>query len=75
MSPTRAGHLFIRPSWEEGDLGGHRKDEWSWALVAHACNPSYSGGRDQDSGSKPAWANTAQDPIFKKTHHKKGLVE
>jgi hypothetical protein len=26
-------------------------------LVAHACNPSYSGGRDQeDPGSKPAWA-------------------
>jgi hypothetical protein len=25
------------------------------ALVAHACNPSYSGGRDQkDHGSKPA---------------------
>jgi hypothetical protein len=24
-------------------------------LVAHACNPSYSGGRDQeDPGSKPA---------------------
>jgi hypothetical protein len=20
----------------------------SWALVAHACNPSYSGGRDQE---------------------------
>jgi hypothetical protein len=27
----------------------------SRALVAHACNPSYSGGRDQeDYGSKPA---------------------
>jgi hypothetical protein len=25
-------------------------------MVAHACNPSYSGGRDQeDHGSKPAW--------------------
>jgi hypothetical protein len=25
--------------------------------VAHACNPSYSGGRDQeDQGSKLAWA-------------------
>jgi hypothetical protein len=32
----------------------------SWALMAHACNPSYySGGRDQeDRGSKPAWANS-----------------
>jgi hypothetical protein len=27
----------------------------SWALVAHAYNPSYSGGRDQeDHSSKPA---------------------
>jgi hypothetical protein len=32
--------------------------------VSHACNPSYSGGRDQeDHGSKPAWANGSQDPI------------
>jgi hypothetical protein len=35
----------------------------SQAPVAHACNPSYSGDRDQeDHGSKPAY-------------HKKGLVE
>jgi hypothetical protein len=27
--------------------------------VTHACNPSYSGGRDQeDSGLKPARANS-----------------
>jgi hypothetical protein len=27
--------------------------------VAHACNPRYSGGRDQeDCGSKPAQANS-----------------
>jgi hypothetical protein len=30
-----------------------------WAPVAHACNPSYSGGSDQeDSSSKPAQANS-----------------
>jgi hypothetical protein len=30
------------------------------ALVAHACNQSYSGGRDQeDGGSKPAQANSS----------------
>jgi hypothetical protein len=30
------------------------------ALVAHACNPSYSGGRGQeDHSSKPAWANSS----------------
>jgi hypothetical protein len=40
--------------------------------VAHACNPSYSGGRDQENQvSKPAWANSLRDPISKKTHHNK----
>jgi hypothetical protein len=30
-----------------------------WVLVAHSCNPSYSGGRDQeDHGLKPALANS-----------------
>jgi hypothetical protein len=34
--------------------------------VAHACNPSYSGGRNQeDRGSKPSWANSLQDCILK----------
>jgi hypothetical protein len=37
--------------------------------VAHACNPSYSGGRDD--GAKPAWANSSWDPIFKKPITKK----
>jgi hypothetical protein len=40
--------------------------------MAYTCNPSYSGGRDQeDCGSKPAWANNLRDTILKKTHHKK----
>jgi hypothetical protein len=31
----------------------------SQALVAHAYNPSYSGGVDQeDHGSNPVWANS-----------------
>jgi hypothetical protein len=39
-----------------------------WPLVAHTCNPSYSGGRDQeDRSSKPAQANSSRDPILKKT--------
>jgi hypothetical protein len=43
------------------------------ALVAHACNPSYSGGRDQeDHSSKPAQENSSQDPISKKPSTKKG---
>jgi hypothetical protein len=38
----------------------------SRAPVVHACNPSYSGGRDQEAlGSKPAPANSSRDPILK----------
>jgi hypothetical protein len=45
-------------------------------LVACTCNPSYSGGRDQeDHGSKLAKANSWQDPISKKPITTKGLVE
>jgi hypothetical protein len=49
----------------------------SQALLAPACNPSYSGGIDQeDLGSKPASANSSQDPISKKKKKsQKGLVE
>jgi hypothetical protein len=44
--------------------------------VAHACNPSYSGGKDQeDHSSKPAQANSSKNPILKKNQHKKGLAE
>jgi hypothetical protein len=32
---------------------------------ANTCNPSYLGDRDQDHGSKPAWANSSRDPILK----------
>jgi hypothetical protein len=40
--------------------------------VTHTCNPSYSGGRDQeDCGSKPAQANSLRDPISKKPITKK----
>jgi hypothetical protein len=49
-----------------------KKKTKSPALMGHACNPSYSGGRDQeDRGLKPAQANSWQDPISKKTHHRK----
>jgi hypothetical protein len=44
--------------------------------VAHVCNPSYSEGRDQeDSGLKPARANSSQDPVSKKPFTQKGLAE
>jgi hypothetical protein len=45
--------------------------------VAHECNPSYLGGKDQENrGSKPAWANSLQDHILekKKTLHKNRAV-
>jgi hypothetical protein len=45
-------------------------------LMAHACNPNYSGGIDQeDHGSKPAQANSLQDPMSKKPITKIGVVE
>jgi hypothetical protein len=54
----------------------------SQAPGAHAYNPSYSGGRNQeDHDLKPAQANSSQDPISKKKKKKKkhtkkiGLVE
>jgi hypothetical protein len=44
--------------------------------VAHACNPSYSEGRDQvDRGLKLAGANSWRDPISKKPITKIGLME
>jgi hypothetical protein len=40
--------------------------------VAHACNPSHSGGREQENrGSKPSGANSSRDPISKKPFTKK----
>jgi hypothetical protein len=48
-----------------------KKQCLSWVLVvAHIYNLSYSEGGDQEK-KKPAWANSSQDPILKKTHHKK----
>jgi hypothetical protein len=45
----------------------------NWVPVAHTCNPSYSGGRDQEDHSlKSAWANSLWDPILKKPSQKKG---
>jgi hypothetical protein len=56
--------------------GGIKKDHLRWALVAHTCNPSYSGGRDQeDCVLRPAWANSSARPYLKKLFTKIGLVE
>jgi hypothetical protein len=48
--------------------GAHRR--------SHACNSSYSGGRDQeDPGLKPAQANSSTRPCLEKPFTKIGLVE
>jgi hypothetical protein len=39
-------------------------------MVAHTCNPSYMGGRDQgDCGSRLGWAKMKARPYFKNTQH------
>jgi hypothetical protein len=44
--------------------------------VAHTCNPSYSGSRNQeDHSSKPAWANSSARAYLEKPFTKIGLVE
>jgi hypothetical protein len=44
-------------------------------LVAHACNPRYSRGRDlEDCSLKPALAKSSREPILKNPSGK-GLVE
>jgi hypothetical protein len=44
----------------------------SQVLVAHACNPSFSGDRDQETlGAKPVQANSLQDPILKNPSQKR----
>jgi hypothetical protein len=49
-----------------------KKIDESQVLVAHACNPNYSGGRDQkDRGSKPAWASNLRNPVSKKPSQKR----
>jgi hypothetical protein len=51
------------------------KDNYSQVPVAHACNPSYSKGRDhEDHGLKPAWANSLET-LLKRPFTKIGLVE
>jgi hypothetical protein len=53
-----------------------QKHNVSWTPVAHACNPSYPGSRDQeDPCLKPAWANSSARPYAEKPFIKIGLVE
>jgi hypothetical protein len=43
----------------------------SWVLEAHIYNPSYSGGKDQEDGLKPAPGKQFPRPQLKNTLHKK----
>jgi hypothetical protein len=57
------------------ELNNSKKQKTSQALMADVCNPSYSGGRDQeDRGSKASLANSSRNPILKNSSQK-GLVE
>jgi hypothetical protein len=47
-----------QPGLHSENQSGKKKKKKSWALMAHPCNPRYSGGRNQEASSlKPAWAN------------------
>jgi hypothetical protein len=44
--------------------------------VAHTCNPTYSGGKDQeDHSSKPARANSSLDPILEKKKKSQNMAD
>jgi hypothetical protein len=50
------------------------KEDGRRVLVAHACNPRYPGGRDQEDHSlKPARVNSSTRPYLKKTFKVKAL--
>jgi hypothetical protein len=55
----------------EGKRGGeNKKEQWYQVPVAYTCNPSSSGGRDQeDHGLKPD--KQFKRPYLEKTHYKK----
>jgi hypothetical protein len=59
--------LEERPERTKAKEGDGQEGVSSLALVAHACNPSYSGGRDQEGpGSKPVQANSSKRPYLEK---------
>jgi hypothetical protein len=52
--------------WGQPDKRLAWENQEGWAPVAHVCNPSYSGSRDQEDHSlKAAQANSLQDPVLK----------
>jgi hypothetical protein len=60
-------HL-CNPGQKTKNNNNKKKPQW-----LNACNPSYSGGRDQeDLGSKPVQASSSQDPIWKTSQKRAG---
>jgi hypothetical protein len=73
--PVIGGGMMGFPQLKSQVLEIHMYKEFQ-VVSQKTCNPSYSGGRDQeDWGSKPAWANSFTTPYLKKTLLKQGLVE
>jgi hypothetical protein len=63
IQEQRLGRMWSRLTWHE--MRPYLKNNQC------TCNPSYSGSRDQeDSSSKPAWANSSRDLILKKKSQK-----
>jgi hypothetical protein len=66
--PESNSEVKLRVLWQQA----LSRIGFNQAPLAHTCNPSYSGGRNQeDHGSKPAQANSSCDPISKKSITKK----
>jgi hypothetical protein len=65
MTWVRRKRLLKQEGSQEAMVGGNWwsevviRIELSWVPVAHACNPSYSGGRDQDFSLKLIRANSS----------------
>jgi hypothetical protein len=50
---------FMKQYSTSFDIKEMKNQNYSQAQVAHVCNPSYSGGRDQENRSlKPAGSNS-----------------
>jgi hypothetical protein len=63
---TGAGHWVVYMTPFKFMLKFILKRKEGWVLVAHACNPSYLGDRDQEDGSlKPARGNSSRAPMWK----------
>jgi hypothetical protein len=52
------------------------QEKWlGWALVAHACNPSFSRGRDQEDAVQSQPRQIVRKTLSRKNLSQKGLAE